>query len=251
MTNDTLSVQDLDIKYYINGHARDIYRDFTIDFSLGSRNVILGKSGSGKSTLLNSIIGIEKFSGSISVPESFLNFGIVPQSQNLLPWRSTVNNIILGCQLSNIYTDYDFLNRILFDLDLHNAASLYPHQLSGGMVRKTLIARALLTRPRTLMLDEPLTNLDYPQRMFLLDFIDKYILAASATLLMVTHDVEEAVALADRIIVIDGCPAKVVLDVENRLRRENPAVTPSKLRESAEFAALANKLWGALEKNVQ
>ena len=106
----------------------------------------------------------------------------------------------------------------------------------------------MITKPRTIMLDEPLTSLDFPQRMFLLDCLDRHFLNMHSTLLMVTHDVEEAIAIADRIVVIGGRPAKILLDFENSLRTDNPDIVPSKIRQLPGFAEIANRLWATLER---
>lgn len=175
---------------------------------------IIGPSGCGKTTLLRLISGLEKdYEGNIllsgkRVTKPGLDRGVVFQDHRLLPWLTVSENLTLGLnsnpkQYRGIVTNY------LKKVDLAGFENAYPRQLSGGMAQRASIARALIHEPEILLLDEPLGALDAMTRYNMQEELEKIWLNNSNTMIMVTHDIEEAVFLSDRIVVMEARPCRV------------------------------------------
>ncbi|MDE5556949.1 MAG: ABC transporter ATP-binding protein [Ruminococcus sp.] len=197
--------------------------DFTLDIQPGTFVSLIGPSGCGKSTLLRLISGLERpSSGSIvldgkeiSKPGSDRGFAF--QGSNLFPWLTVEQNIAFGLKARHIYKDnkkdvQDFIDLI----GLNGFEKSYPHQLSGGMNQRASLARALVGHPKVLLLDEPLGALDAFTRMNLQDEILEIWQNHNMTMIMVTHDVDEAIYMSDKVVVMSARPSKVeaVIDIE-------------------------------------
>ncbi|MDE5861420.1 MAG: ABC transporter ATP-binding protein [Ruminococcus sp.] len=197
--------------------------DFTLDIQSGTFVSLIGPSGCGKSTLLRLISGLEcPSSGSIvldgkeiSKPGSDRGFAF--QGSNLFPWLTVEQNIAFGLKARHIYKNNkkdvkDFINLI----GLNGFEKSYPHQLSGGMNQRASLARALVGHPKVLLLDEPLGALDAFTRMNLQDEILQIWQKYNMTMIMVTHDVDEAIYMSDKVVVMSARPSKVeaVIDIE-------------------------------------
>ncbi len=197
--------------------------DFTLDIQPGTFVSLIGPSGCGKSTLLRLISGLERpSSGSIvldgkeiSKPGSDRGFAF--QGSNLFPWLTVEQNIAFGLKARHIYKDnkkdvQDFIDLI----GLKGFEKSYPHQLSGGMNQRASLARALVGHPKVLLLDEPLGALDAFTRMNLQDEILEIWQNHNMTMIMVTHDVDEAIYMSDKVVVMSARPSKVeaVIDIE-------------------------------------
>jgi len=202
--------------------------------------VITGPSGCGKTTLLNIVAGLDRdFAGVLSFEPSHggaPRIGYVFQSPRLLPWRTVRENIALVLPRN---ADRVELEGLLTEIGLVDVADAYPARLSGGMVRRAALARALAIAPDLLLLDEPFVSLDTAAAGRLRLLLVGLVSARPATVLFVTHDAGEAVALADRILVLSPAPGRVAAEMPIRLpreRRRDPAVA-AQLR--AEFARLA------------
>ena len=183
---------------------------------------IIGPSGCGKTTLLRLITGLERnYEGDIvlngkRVEKPGLDRGVVFQDHRLLPWLTIEENITLGIkgdkkQLSSL------VKNVLKKVDLEGFEKSYPGQLSGGMSQRASIARALLREPEILLLDEPLGALDALTRYNMQEELEKIWLNNNTTMIMITHDIEEAVYLSDRIIVLDARPCSVKEIIEINL----------------------------------
>jgi sulfonate transport system ATP-binding protein len=186
------------------------------DVEPGELLVLLGESGCGKSTLLRMILALDKdYSGTIEssnqkVNESVPNRGIVFQEPRLLPWMTAVQNIefaMSGEDAGEARTDR--AQKMLSLVGLNGFENNLPRQLSGGMAQRTALARALVNLPDILLLDEPFAALDLHTRFRLQDELTRVIGQTSTTTILVTHDIDEALYLADRIIVLSGRPGSV------------------------------------------
>ena len=190
----------------------------------GELIAVLGPSGCGKTTLLRSVAGLLPFSsGRILVKGLDVagmqspDIGVVFQEPRLLPWRTTYENIRLPFELNRNHTEVDDAIDSALDLvGLSEFKDAYPHELSGGMRSRAALARALAPDPRILLMDEPLTGLDVKTREELQDEIIRIWEKKRISLLWVTHSPEEAVYLADRIIILSGRPTRIkdVLSIE-------------------------------------
>ncbi|GAC1539996.1 MAG: ABC transporter ATP-binding protein [Candidatus Velthaea sp.] len=170
-----------------------------LDFSVkrGEIVAVLGASGCGKSTLLRCIAGLEKpDAGTIDVAGEI---GFVFQEPRLFPWLSVEKNVRFAARND---TERARVPEVLALVGLTNAAQLLPKQLSGGMAQRASLARTLVRNPSTILLDEPLAALDALRRIELRSAIAEIVAAAGATAVLVTHDVDEALAIADRVVVL-------------------------------------------------
>jgi sulfonate transport system ATP-binding protein len=206
--------------------------DFTIE--RGSFVSIVGRSGCGKSTLLRLIAGLEKATGGVvqrnaAVGASVLETRIMFQDARLLPWKSVLQNVMLGLPRSS----RDDARATLAEVGLSAREDDWPAQLSGGQRQRVALARALVHRPDLLLLDEPLGALDALTRIEMHALIERLWREHRFTALLVTHDVQEAVALGERIVLIEE--GKISFDAAIALQRP-------RLRTAEGFAALEEQV---------
>ena len=189
-----------------------------VDLSVepGEIVTLVGTSGCGKSTLLRIVAGLAKPStgrvriAGVEVAAPSRDVGLVFQEPRLLPWMSVRQNVRLALlDLSRDAQDR-LIDAVLAKVGLGRFADVWPHQLSGGMAQRAAIARALVRRPRLLLLDEPFSALDSFTRQNLQEHLLELWQDGGFTMVFVTHDIEEAVALSDRIVVLRGQPGRVV-----------------------------------------
>jgi len=209
---------------------------------------ILGPSGCGKSTLLRMIAGLEPIdAGSIAVDRGALAY--VFQDAHLLPWRSVLDNAALPLELRGVDRErrHAAARRAIASVGLGDAEARFPAQLSGGMRMRVSLARALVTEPRLLLLDEPFAALDEITRQDLDDQLRALWRETGATVLFVTHSIAEAAFLAERAIVLTRRPARIVC--EHRLAL--PAERDAALRGDPRFAAETRVLFEALRRGAE
>lgn len=213
------------VKRFPQEGAADItvLNDINLEFKSGEFISLIGPSGCGKSTLLRLIAGLIKTDGGEllldgeAIAGPGYERGLVFQDPTLFPWKSIYENIAFGLRARGIYRQEKNLIPEFFKLvGLEGFEKSYPHHLSGGMAQRASLARALVNRPKVLLLDEPLGALDAFTRMNMQDEILKIWEQQGMTTVMVTHDVDEAIYMADRIIVMSARPAKIeeVISVE-------------------------------------
>ena len=227
----TLSVQNLSKSYVENNQEAAVFLDLNLSLERGSFVSLIGPSGSGKSTLLNLIAGIEyPDNGRIYLNDKEItgtsgNVGYMFQKDLLLPWRTLEENIRLGCDLKGLdkkltsEESKKWLNRF----GLSEFADYYPHQLSGGMRQRGALLRTILFGESVLLLDEPFGALDALTRREMQYWLLSVWNETQNTVLFVTHDIEEAILLSDKIMVLSKRPAEIVevIDV-NFLRPRKP-----------------------------
>lgn len=217
---------------------------------------ILGASGSGKTTLLRVLGGLQEISAgkvySGGTPVRGRPAGVVTVFQDytnsLLAWRSVRRNVALG--IENKTSKNECAQRVSEALNmvgLQDSAGEYPWRLSGGMQQRVQIARALAMRPSVLLMDEPFGALDALTRASLQDQLQQVQELTSTTIVFVTHDVEEAVYLSNRIVVLQGRPAKIGLELEVKLPRPRNQLTT---KESPDYLSLRHRAYEALGHTV-
>jgi ABC-type nitrate/sulfonate/bicarbonate transport system ATPase subunit len=197
--------------------ARTLALD-AISFSVeaGELISIIGPSGCGKSTLLRLIAGLdfpisgELFVGTAAIMGPSAERGLVFQDPNLFPWLTVRRNIQAGLVAMGVLRQKrSEVNELIQLVGLEGFADVYPHHLSGGMAQRVALARALITRPKVLLLDEPLGALDAFTRMRMQDEVLRLWQARLTTMLLVTHDIDEAIYMSDRILIMTPRPGRV------------------------------------------
>jgi sulfonate transport system ATP-binding protein len=220
---------------------RRVLSDFDLSIERGSFVAIVGRSGCGKSTLLRLVAGLEKTSAGALEKRAEdggpLDTRIMFQDARLLPWKSVLQNVMLGLGRSA----REDARAVLAEVGLLERANDWPAQLSGGQRQRVALARALVHRPQLLLLDEPLGALDALTRIEMHALIERLWREHQFTALLVTHDVHEAVALGDRILLIE----------EGRIALDQPvALERPRARASAGFAALEEHVLQRVLKNA-
>src|SRR5262245_22266646 len=211
--------------------------------------VVVGGSGCGKSTLLRLISGLDRPSqGTITldgtpITAPHAEIGIVFQEPRLLPWLSVANNVAFGLEDRPREARNGRVSKQLERVGLHDKADVWPRELSGGQAQRAALARALVMRPEVLLLDEPFSALDAFTRADLQDHLLDLWADLRPTLLVVTHDVDEAVVLADRIDVMRPRPSRVFAEIEAYLPRPRD-------RQSAAFDAVKRRVLNALDRSL-
>jgi sulfonate transport system ATP-binding protein len=223
--------------------GRTVLENFDIEVSAGEFVAIVGRSGCGKSTLLRSVVGLETPQagtitlGEVAESESNTNTDDKPdvrvmfQDSRLLPWRRILPNVMLGLEPALVPQ----ARKVLAQVGLAERANDWPATLSGGQRQRVALARALVHDPNLLLLDEPLGSLDALTRIEMQQLIEDVWRSRGFTAMLVTHDVAEAISLADRVILIEG--GRVALDEVVNIPRP-------RTRGSARFAALEERILG-------
>ena len=198
-----------------------VLRDIAFRMKLGEFVAIVGPSGAGKTTLLNIIAGLDPdFIGSVRLngtPLAAAPIGFVFQEPRLLPWRTVFENIALVLPRG---ADQAVVMRLLAELGLADASATYPSRLSLGMARRVALARALVVEPELMLLDEPFVSLDEATATRLRALLLALWRTLPCGILLVTHDLREAVELADRILLFSTAPGRLIADIAVTLPRD-------------------------------
>ena len=218
----TLSIQNVNKSFTVDGQKVDVLKDINLEVQEGGFIAIVGHSGCGKSTLLKIIAGLEKNdTGLVTVDGKEdngpgMDRGMIFQEHRLFPWMSIEKNVQLGLKGLSKEEKTKLSDQYLELVKLSEFKKAYPSQLSGGMSQRAAIARSLVSQPEVLLLDEPFGALDALTKIELQEELLKIRERFHNTMLMVTHDIEEAVYLADRIVVMSARPGRIkdVIKVE-------------------------------------
>jgi NitT/TauT family transport system ATP-binding protein len=235
---------------YKNG--REVFRNFSLTIKRGEFTALLGPSGCGKSTMLNLLSGFLKpSSGTIRIngqpvfPE-MPALGYVFQSPNLFPWLSVEDNVRFGLKMAGKTSPAEQREKARHYLSLvglEKSATDLPHQLSGGMRQRVALARTLALEPDILLMDEPFAALDAITRIHMNEELLRLWSDLGQTILFITHDIDEAVFLADRVVVLglppDGIDSEILIDLPRPRDR-------LKTRSSARFADYGEQLMGRI-----
>jgi len=212
--------------------AQHVLKGVDLDIAPGEFVALLGRSGSGKSTLLRVLAGLDtEYTGEATVPR---RRAVAFQDARLLPWKRVLDNVLLG-QRGRAARDKGL--ETLEEVGLADKERAWPHTLSGGEGQRAALARALVREPQLLLLDEPFGALDALTRLKMHALLRRLTAVHRPSVLLVTHDVEEAIALADRVLVLTE--GRISLDARVALPEHRP-------RRSPEFADLRDRLLGEL-----
>lgn len=209
--------------YHDKNGETPVIDDLSFSIEPGSFTAIVGPSGCGKSTILSLLCGLIKpESGSITIrhdsSDKASRMGYMLQKDNLFEWRSIYKNVLLGLEINNRKSPENiaYVNRLLEQYDLAEFKSSRPSQLSGGMRQRAALIRTLALKPDILLLDEPFSALDYQTRLGVREDICNILHREKKTVILVTHDIPEAVAMTDRVLVLTNRPAKLfkIIDIK-------------------------------------
>jgi len=244
-----IDIENVSHHFTLEGSDLPVLENISLQVRPGEFVALLGPSGCGKSTLLRLLAGLEQPASGVLAEEGRAITAphpsrvVVFQDPTLYPWRTVYDNVGLGLQIRGESREaaQTRIAAMLRRVGLQEFARAWPHQLSGGMAQRAALARALVNHPRLLILDEPLGKLDSLTRLRMQQEIVDLWQEQNFTTLMVTHDVEEALVMANRVVVFSSRPARVldVIDVEQAYprRRDDPALVALRSRVLALLGA--------------
>lgn len=248
--NDILTIRKLSKIYHTNKSEIPAIKDLNLNIKEGEFVAIVGPSGCGKTTLLSILCSLEeKSQGEIIYTQGKQKMGYMLQNDTLFPWLNILDNTLLGLKIEKNITKENIqkVTKLLETYGLKDFIKKYPNNLSGGMRQRVALIRTLATNPDILLLDEPFSALDYQTRLAVSDDVWKIIKKEKKTTIMITHDIAEAISMADRIIVLTNRPAKVksIYTIEMK-NKQNPINN----RKQKEFQYYYDKIWKDIDINV-
>ena len=259
MNKPLLTIENLSLTYHSNRGETLAVEDISFNVNVGEFVAIVGPSGCGKTTILNIIGGLlPKSSGKIMLGDEELysndnkkvnynkDIGYMFQKDHLFEWRTILDNVKLGLEFDkklNKEQKKEKEEYILFLLEKYGLIDFknkYPRELSGGMRQRVALIRTLALNPKLLLLDEPFSALDFQTRLKVCDDISSIISKENKTAILVTHDISEAISLADKVIVLTKRPAKIKTIVDIDLKESG---LPLKRRENKNFSKYFEEIW--------
>lgn len=252
-----LELKNISYSYHtLHGETKAL-NNISFGVKEGEFLAIVGPSGCGKSTLLSIIAGLIKpEDGTIIVNKSdgtigYPKIGYMLQKDHLLDWRSVYQNVILGLEIQDKLTkeNIEYVHELLEEYGLGSFKDKRPSELSGGMKQRAALIRTLALKPELLLLDEAFSALDYQTRLIVSADICNIIRQTGKTMIMITHDLSEAVRLSDRVIVLTARPASVKTEVPIQLTLQD--ASPLAAMNAPEFSDYFNLIWKELNDEKQ
>ena len=238
-----LELKHISKNYHKIDNETQAIADVSFSVEEGELLSLVGPSGCGKSTLLSIISRLIKpSSGEVQLLRP-VKLAYMPQRDHLFEWRNILSNACIGLEIQKSKTpeNVEFVTGLLVQYGLGDFLRHYPSQLSGGMRQRAALIRTLAVKPDILLLDEPFSALDYQTRLYVAEEITAIIKQQKKTAVFVTHDISEAIAVSDRVIVLSRRPARVSAEHTIKL---TPGVKP---REAPEFREYFNEIWKELD----
>lgn len=242
-----LKIENLKKNYHTKKREYHAVDNFSLNIDKGEFVAIVGPSGCGKSTILSILCGLENKSGGKIKYNKNLKFGYMLQGDNLFEWRTIYKNCLLGLEIQNKLEKKEYVDKLLKTYGLYDFKDSYPNELSGGMRQRVALIRTLATKPDILLLDEPFSALDYQTRLAVSDDVYKIIKKEKITVIMVTHDISEAVSMADKVIVLTKSPSTIKSIYEIKLNNKK---TPIENRKDKNFPYYYDKIWKDIDYHV-
>lgn len=245
LTNTLLKVNNLSKIYYKIDYETEAVRNITFDLNEGDFIGIVGPSGCGKSTILNIICGLDEMTCGEIIKKENIKIGYMLQEDALFPWLTIFDNAILGLKISKKLTDQNknYVLNLLRKYDLIDFKDKYPNELSGGMKQRLALIRTLAMKPDILLLDEPFSALDYQTRLSVSEDVYNIIKEEKKSVIIVTHDLSEAISLCSKVIVLSKRPSVIKNIHEIKLYD-----TPIQNRKSEYFSYYYDLLWKEIDK---
>ncbi|MEZ4595551.1 MAG: ABC transporter ATP-binding protein [Chloroflexota bacterium] len=252
-----IEIRDLTVEYELSDHRNMLIALWQVNLSIerGEFIVVVGPSGCGKTTLINAIAGLlQPTSGEIvvegrPVAKPGPDRAMVFQDYALLPWRTVTGNVRFGVEMQRgrAHVGDAEIQAAIQLVGLKGFEESFPHQLSGGMRQRVGLARALVAQPEVLLMDEPFAALDAMTREVMQGELEQIIATSKQTVIFITHSIDEAIALADRIVVASARPGRIreIIPVDlPRPRREYD------VKSHPGYAALRERLWDLLREEA-
>ena len=233
-----IKLKNIHKTYQVDGRAFPVLNGIDLEIPAGKITVILGQSGCGKTTLLRLTGGLESADDGEILWDGDHKTAFVFQEPRLMPWLNVWDNIIFGLKKNQV--DRAKIQDIITTVNLSGFEKAYPSQLSGGMQQRVGIARAYCNEPLVMLLDEPFGHLDAQTRYLMQDELTRIWQAEKRTVIFVTNNIEEAVYLADRILVLRNCPTGVKAEYEINLPRPRNYTDPEFLRLRREIDSVVD-----------
>ena len=251
-----LSIEGVRKEYQVRGKRVVALDSIDLNISDGEFVTIVGPSGCGKSTLLNLIVGLLRSSaGRITfrgdpITGICTKIGYVTQKDNLLPWRTLIENVEIALEIRGIDNQIrrDRAQELIGRVGLSGFEEHYPHELSGGMRQRANIIRTLIYDPELILMDEPFGPLDAQTRIVLQDQLLKLWSASKKTIVFITHDLIEAITLADRVVLMSARPGRIKFIESIAIPRPRDVF---QIHQSPEFRSAYERLWQELRPEVK
>ena len=247
--NNILSIKNLKKTYHTKDKEILAIDDFSFDINRGDFIAIVGPSGCGKSTILSILCNLEeKSDGKITIKDN-LKMGYMLQEDCLFEWKNILDNCLIGPSINKTLTKEkkDYVINLLNTYGLKDFICSYPDNLSGGMRQRVALIRTLANKPDILLLDEPFSALDYQSRLAISDDIYKILRKEKKTMIMVTHDIAEAISMCDKVIVLSSRPCKIKNIYEINLECKS---TPINNRKDKKFNYYYDAIWKDIDFHV-
>ncbi len=247
--NNIVQIKNISKDFYSKNKITTAIKDISLDVKDGEFVAIVGPSGCGKSTLLNILCNLDKPTSGQIILKNNAKIGYMLQQDCLFPWLTIFDNCCIGLKIENKLTkeNKEYVRNLLYTYGLKDFINSYPNSLSGGMRQRVALIRTLAIKPDILLLDEPFSALDYQSRLAVCDDVYRIIKKEKKTIIMITHDIAEAISMADRIVILTGRPAMVKKIMEVKLTNSS---TPINNRKCVEFSKYYESIWKELDFHV-
>ncbi len=238
-----LTIKNLNKIYHTKTSETKAIEDFSFELNDNEFIAIVGPSGCGKSTILNILANLDNKSNGEIILKNNIKLGYMLQQDALFNWKTVLDNCLLGLEINKL-NNKDYVLKLLNTYGLKDFINSYPNNLSGGMRQRVALIRTLATKPDILLLDEPFSALDYQTRLKVSDDVYNIIKKEKKSAIMVTHDIAEAISMADKIIVLSKRPSVIKKIIDINLTDKS---TPINNRKAKEFAYYYNLIWKEID----
>ena len=244
-----LKIDSLRKTYHTKDTETLAVENFSFELTPGEFIAIVGPSGCGKSTILSILADLDKKSGGKIDMDKNIKIGYMLQNDSLFEWRTIYSNCLIGLEINKELNEdnKNYVTTLLKNYGLYDFKDSYPSNLSGGMRQRCALIRTLATKPDILLLDEPFSALDYQTRLSVSDDVYKIIKKENKSAIMVTHDLAEAISMADKVIVLSKRPSIIKSIYDIKLTDKS---TPINNRKAKEFSYYYDLIWKDIDFHV-
>ena len=247
--NTILKINNLKKTYHTKKYEINAVEKFDLELKKGEFIAIVGPSGCGKSTILSILSGIDNnYEGTIK-KDNNTTFGYMLQQDALFEWITILDNCLIGLEIQKKKSkeNIDYVKNLLKTYGLKDFINKYPSNLSGGMRQRVALIRTLATKPDIILLDEPFSALDYQSRLKVSDDVYKILKKESKSAIIVTHDIAEAVSMADKVIILSNRPSHIKKIIDINLNNKS---TPINNRKDELFNMYYDMIWKEIDESA-